>query len=294
MTRTSTLLWLSAPAVAFLLLFFAAPLLVVVVQSAQGGGAAYMRIFTDPVFWSGLGGSAVLGISAPLFSTIVGYFVALSLSRSSERVRTLLLFFISLPLTFSGLIIAYGFILVFGRAGFFTLLLAKIGADPAAVGSFIYSPLGLGFAYSYYLIPRVVMVVLPVILNFDSAQILAAHSLGARSARAHWDVLIPQVFPSLLTAFCLTSAVAIGAYGTALALVGTQVNILPLILYSKISETGSDFPAAAALSVVLIALTCMIIALAEAFGSRNRFESSKGDQGPTVSSPSVVANRYAR
>ncbi len=30
--------------------------------------------------------------------------------------------------------------------------------------------------------------------------------------------------------------------GKALALAGTQVNILPLVLYSKISETGTDLP----------------------------------------------------
>jgi hypothetical protein len=41
--------------------------------------------------------------------------------------------------------------------------------------------------------------------------------------------------------FLVVAAVVFGAYGTALALVGTQLNILPLKLYSLISETGSDF-----------------------------------------------------
>ena len=118
-------------------------------------------------------------------------------------------------------------------------------------------------ACTYYLIPRVVLVVLPVLINFDETQIAAARSLGASAPRAYLDVLLPQIFPSLLAAFCLTSAVAIGAYGTALALVGTQVNILPLMLYSKISETGSDFPAAAALSVVLMGICCAVMSLAE-------------------------------
>jgi putative spermidine/putrescine transport system permease protein len=77
--------------------------------------------------------------------------------------------------------------------------------------------------------------------------------------------MIPQIMPSLFAAFCLTSAVAIGAYGTALALVGTQVNILPLLLYSKISETGSDFPAAAAMSVILMAICCLVVTAAELF-----------------------------
>ncbi|MCP5152568.1 MAG: ABC transporter permease subunit [Ectothiorhodospiraceae bacterium] len=270
MVRNRVLVLLALPAVVFLLVFFVLPLSVLVVEAGADGGSAFGRLWADPVFWKGLQGSLVLGTAAPLFSTAVGYAVALFLARCSERRRTALLFAISLPLTFSGLIVAYGFILVFGRAGFVTLLLAEVGLDPAVVGGLIYSPVGLGFAYSYYLIPRVVMVVLPVVLNFDHAQIDAACSLGASNPRAHLDVLLPQIYPSLLTAFCLTSAVAIGAYGTALALVGTQVNILPLVLYSKISETGTDFPAAAAISVVLMGLCCLVVAVSEGMGGRRK------------------------
>lgn len=260
----------ATPGLVVLLLFFLLPLSVLVGEAAEDGGAAFGRVFADPVFWKGVKGTLVLGISAPLASLIVGTMVAMHLARLSERARTIYLFVISLPLTFSGLIVAYGFILVFGRAGFVTLLLAEIGLDPAVIGAFIYSPVGLGLAYSYYLIPRVVLVVLPALTNFDLNQVAAARSLGASLARAQIDILLPQILPSLVAAFCLTAAVAIGAYGTALALVGTQVNILPLVLYSKISETGSDFPAAAALSVILMGTCCSVILLAELVGKRPR------------------------
>jgi putative spermidine/putrescine transport system permease protein len=268
MTPKAVLGAFSVPGLVLLVLFFALPLAVVIAEAFTDGGGAFARMAADPVFWRGLAGSLVLGLSAPLVATVIGFLVALHLAKLKAGTRTALLFLISLPLTFSGLIIAYGFILVFGRAGFVTLLLAEFGFDPAVVGGLIFTPLGLAFAYNYYLIPRVVMVVLPVVLNFDHAQIAAARSLGAHPIRAHLDVLVPQVLPSLIAAFCLCAAVALGAYGTALALVGTQVNILPLVLYSKISETGSDFPVAAATSVVLMGLCCAVIAIAELFGRR--------------------------
>lgn len=258
------------PALVVFALFFVLPLLSVVREAADDHGAAFGRVLTDPVFWAGLRGSLVLGTLAPAFSVVVGFLVALHLARLSAGVRAATLFAISLSLTFSGLVIAYGFILVFGRSGFVTLLLARLGADPAVVGGFIFSPLGLGLAYSYYLIPRVVLVMLPVLINFDRAQIAAARSLGASAVTAYWDILVPQVMPALLTAFCLTAAVAIGAYGTALALVGTQVNILPLVLYSKISDAGSDFPAAAAISILLMGLCCVVVGLAELLGRAGR------------------------
>jgi putative spermidine/putrescine transport system permease protein len=251
------------PCAAIFLLFFAAPIVSVAVESSAEGFKAFRQLFADPLFWRGLRGSLILGTTAPLASVLIGFGVALHLARLSETLRTVLLFIIALPLTFSGLIVAYGFILLLGRAGFITLLLAKLGLDPAVVGALIFTPAGLGLAYSYYLIPRVVMVLLPVIRNFDHSQLSAAQSLGAPSWQVYRDILLPQVSPALVRAFCLTSAVAIGAYGTALALVGTQLNILSLLLYSKISETGTDFPAASALSIVLMALCCLIIGLSE-------------------------------
>lgn len=256
-----------APGVVVLVFFFIVPLGAVLRESLTAG--AYSTVLNDPIFWNSLKGSLVLGTFAPLVSVAVGSMVSLHLARLGDAQRTALLFVISLPLTFSGLIVAYGFILVFGRAGFVTLTLSEFGADPALISRFIYSPLGLGVAYAYYLIPRVVMIVLPVIQNFDHVQIVAARISGASIVRAHFDVMLPQILPGLIAAFCLTSAVAIGAYGTALALVGTQISILPIMLFSKISETGSDFPAAAALSVLLMGICCTVIGIAEALGHRN-------------------------
>ncbi len=265
------LLGLALPGMAVLALFFALPLSVVVAEAVRGGGEAFLRMFADALFWRGLRGSLALSLSASTISLAAGFLVALNLSRMRPALRTMLMFFISLPLTFSGLIVAYGFILVFGRAGFVTLLLARVGVDPGAFARFIYSPAGLACAYSYYLIPRVVLLLLPVLVNFDRTQLTAAESLGASRLGALRDILIPQVAPAAIAAFCLVAAVALGAYGTALALVGTQLNILPLVIYSKISESGSDFPAAAALSLVLMALCSLVMAVGEFFAQeRNR------------------------
>ena len=80
---------------------------------------------------------------------------------------------------------------------------------------------------------------------------------------------MPQVFGAVVGAACLVAAVVFGAYGTALALVGTQLRILPLQLYSLISETGSDFPAAAALALLITAACSSIMATGEWISHRH-------------------------
>lgn len=260
---------LAAPAAAVLALFFALPVAAVAVDAFSEGLRAFGRVIALPAFWPALGGSLLLTVVAASVSAAVGLAVAVHLSRLPEHPRTLLSFVIALPLTFSGLIVAYGFILGYGRAGFFTQLLAHLGADPATVGKALFTPVGLAFASSYYLIPRVVMSILPVLVNFDRAQLAAAESLGATAAQSFFQVMLPQIAAPVGAAFCLVAAVVFGAYGTALALVGTQLNILPLKLYSLISETGSDFPAAGALALLITAACSAIMATGEWFGSRH-------------------------
>jgi putative spermidine/putrescine transport system permease protein len=269
-TPPSLLAALAAPGSACLLLFLVLPLGIVAAESLAGGGAGYLRLAARAEFWTGLRNTVLLGLAAGLISVAVGFTVALHLSRMAEGRRTALLLLISLPLTFSGLIVAFGFILAWGRAGFFTLTLeALFGVDPAAFARFVYSPAGLAFVYAYYLIPRVVMLLLPVLVNFDRAQLAAAESLGATRWRALSGILLPQVAPSALAAFCLVVAVAFGAYGTALALVGSgQVNILPLQLFVMVSDAGADWGETAALALVLTALCSLTMAVGEAVSSR--------------------------
>ena len=268
-TRSAANLALAAPGALLLSVFFALPLAAVAIDAFRSSGDAFTRVFAAPGFWTALAGSAALTLVAASLSTVVGLAVALHLSRLGPGRRTLLSFVIALPLTFSGLIVAYGFILGYGRAGFVTQLLALAGLDPAAVGAALFTPVGLAFASSYYLIPRVVMSMLPVLVNFDRAQLAAAESLGATPAQAFRQVLLPQVAAPAVASFCLVAAVVFGAYGTALALVGTQLPILPLRLYSLISETGSDFPAAAALAICITAVCSSVIAIGEWAGGRH-------------------------
>src|SRR5512143_1688726 len=122
--RARTQLLLALPAAALLAVFFALPVAAVAIDALREGAAAFARVLALPPFWPSLVGSA------------------LHLSRLPERRRTLLSFVIALPLTFSGLIVAYGFILGYGRAGFATQLLAFAGFDAATIGKVLFTPVG--------------------------------------------------------------------------------------------------------------------------------------------------------
>jgi putative spermidine/putrescine transport system permease protein len=261
---------MAAPGLLLFALFFFLPLAYVAMEAAVGGLRGVATLAASRAFWTGLANSLALGVIAGAVSLGLGLGVALRLSRMGDTARTLWLFLIALPLTFSGLIVAYGFILAFGRAGFVTLSLqALLGVDPVAFSQAVYSPYGLAFVYAYYLIPRVVMLLTPVLVNFDQAQLAAAESLGASRWRTLRDVLLPQIAAPMLSAFALVAAVAVGAYGTALALVGSQVNILPLQLFTMVSDAGSDFAVTATLGLVLAGICTAVMGVGEWAAARS-------------------------
>lgn len=255
---------LAAPGLLAFALFFLVPLGFVVVEASARGTHGLVTLAASRPFWTGLVNSLALGALAAIVSTAVGLAVAVRLARMRDSARMAWQFLIALPLTFSGLIVAYGFILAFGRAGFVTLSLeALFGVDPVAFSQAVYSPYGLAFVYSYYLIPRVVIMLTPVLVNFDVAQLAAAESMGATRLQTLRHVLLPQLRAPMISAFALVAAVAVGAYGTALALVGSQVNILPLQLFTMVSDAGSDFAVTATLGLVLAALCTAIMGYGE-------------------------------
>ena len=266
--RADTFWPATLPALGVLVLFFLVPVGAIVADAFAGGGSAFVRVFAAPRFASAVAGSALLTLVATAFSMAVGIAVAVHLARLPEGRRTAMAFVIALPLTFSGLIVAYGFILAYGRAGFVTQLLAMLGADAAVIGKALFTPTGLAFASSYYLIPRVVMSLVPVLVNLERAQLDAAESLGATPREAFLHVVLPTIAGPAIGTACLIAAVVFGAYGTALALVGTGVDLLPLQLYSMVSDSGSDFAAAAALSLIITATCSLVLIAGEWAGSR--------------------------
>ncbi|MFM7849738.1 MAG: ABC transporter permease [Rubrivivax sp.] len=251
------------PAFAVLLLFAGLPVGALVAEVFLAEAGLLARMWKDPLFLAALRNTIFLGVATATLSLLAGAALARSVARLSPGRRQWMLTLLGVPLTFSGLVIAYGFILVFGRAGFVTLLLAEAGADPAVVGKWIYTAGGLAFAYAYYLIPRVALIMVPLFANLDRRPFFAALTLGAPPWRAWLDTDLRELGPSFISVWCLICAVAMGTYGTALALAGSQVNILPLMVFLKISDGGSDFALASVLSLVLLGLCMLVLTLGD-------------------------------
>jgi len=255
---------LLAPLFIVLILFLFVPFLSVIKESFYDSSGNisfinYKNIF-QKAYIEALKNSLLLSISTSLFGVMFGTIISFYISKSRKNIRNWLITITSLPLTFSGLIIAYSFIITLGSSGTITLILQKIfGIKPLEFSSYLYTWKGLSIAYLYFQIPRMIITMISAWSNLDWSLIEAAESLGAGIFTIIKRIIIPVLWPSILAGSVLLFAVSMGAFGTALALTGVSVNILPLTIYTQVSDISYNLPQADALSILLTFVTTFSI-----------------------------------
>lgn len=136
---------------------------------------------------------------------------------------------------FAGVPLAFAFIATLGRLGLVTVLLRDwLGVNLAATGFNLISFTGLAVTYLYFQIPLMILIITPALDGLKREWSEAAQTLGASSAQYWRMVALPVLWPSLLGSFALLFANAFGAVATAMALTGSALSIIPIILFAQI------------------------------------------------------------
>lgn len=251
------------PFLSFLLLFEIYPLANMAVRSFFDGEQFtwqyYANVFARPLFRTAIRNSLLFAAACSAVGAVGGTFVGYLASRLSPRARSLLLSLYSLPLTLSGLVVAFAFIVLLGRNGVLNLLVRQLFGLPRTFYFDIYSWPGLVVVYSFYQIPLMTLTMAAVFLNLDRSLVEAARNLGATTWQVWRYVIIPVLAPGFLAGLNIQFAGMMGAFGTVLALVGGEKNLLAVQIYYHTSESTYNLPQAGALAVALIALIALLL-----------------------------------
>ena len=256
-----TAAWALAPAAAVLAAFWLLPLAHLIVlggQQRDGAGSGYWQVLSSPQYVGSLAQTCVLAV-------VVGGITGVFLARQRFFGRTTLVALLTFPLAFPGVVVGFLVILLAGRQGLFAMLGLKLAGERWV---FAYSLAGLFLGYLYFSIPRVILTIMAACESLDRSLEEAAHSLGAGHWRVVCDVIIPGLAPALVSCGAICFATSMGAFGTAFTL-GTQLNVTPVAIYNVFTNYA-NFTVAAALSVVLGALTWAVLLLARRMVKQSR------------------------
>ncbi|MGE7672637.1 ABC transporter permease [Lysinibacillus sp. NPDC094403] len=261
-SKRQTVAWLS-PFLVIVLLFFLIPLLYMLITSFQNSDgftlAQYQSVLTNDYILQGFKNSITLSVISAVIALIVTLFAVYAIMRFSEPVREKILILTNLTSNFSGIPLAFAFIVLLGNSGLFTLLFDKWGID--ALSSFsLYSWGGLLLIYVYFQLPLALMLLYPIYDGIQQQWKEAAALLGASTWQFWKKIGVPVMLPGIVGTFSVLFANAMGAYASAYALTNSSYNLVAIRIGSLIKGDIFAQPELASAIAVILAVT-MVIAM---------------------------------
>jgi spermidine/putrescine transport system permease protein len=219
---------------------------------------SYGRIL-EPVYLETFRQSLRLAFISTGLSVLTGYPFGYFMARLGPvwRNRTMLLLII--PFWTSSLMRLYGWIIVFRANGVLDIFLMRLGLTKEPLRLlYTYPAVAVGMVYA--LLPFMIYPVYVSAEKLDRGLVEAARVLGASRFRAFLSVSLPLTMPGLFSGFILTFIPSMGLYFIADILGGNKVVLVGNLIYEQLMK-AHDWPFAAALSVVLLALTSVFLYL---------------------------------
>jgi sulfate transport system permease protein len=191
---------------------------------------------------------------AALVNALFGLLVAWVLVRYRFWGRRLMDALVDLPFALPTAVAGITLAALYSENGWIGRWLAPYGIKIA------YTWLGVLVALTFIGLPFVVRTLQPVLEDLDVEVEEAAATLGANRLKTFFRVILPMVFPALLTGFALAFARALGEYGSVVFIssnIPLKTQVVPVLIMSKLEQF--DYAGATALAVVMLIISFLLL-----------------------------------
>ena len=191
---------------------------------------------------------------AALVNSVFGLLVAWVLVRYEFWGKRLMDALVDLPFALPTAVAGITLATLYAQNGWIGRWFAPLGIKIS------YTSLGVFVALTFIGLPFVVRTLQPVLEDFDVEIEEAAASLGANRFKTFFRIILPMIFPALLTGFALAFARALGEYGSVVFISSNlpfRTQIVPVLIMSKLEQF--DYAGATALAVVMLAVSFLML-----------------------------------
>jgi putative spermidine/putrescine transport system permease protein len=262
---------LVSPALLFFVVFFAVPLVWCLVVSFETpeplvGGATratlenYRRFLTDGYYLKGLLWRTVrLSLVATVFAVVIGYIGALVVNRAPERRQPALMFLVMCPLWVNLVVRTLSLMVLLARDGPVNKLLLWLGlADRPA--QLLYNETAVLIGMIQVSVPFVVISLHGVLKALRRDLEHAAMTVGANPLQAFLRVTLPLSVPGIMAGSILALGLNMESFVVPILLGGGRVHVMSVEAYET-ATIGNNLPFAAAIGMILLVITLLILAL---------------------------------
>lgn len=234
--------WLGiVPFALFVLLFLIMPTMRIVIGAFQTPDGSFTLANIRGLFTASIMAAYWISIKISLASALLGCLIgfgvasAVVLGGLPKVIRGPLLTFSGVASNFAGVPLAFAFLATLGPVGLVTVFLkTQLGIDLRLLGFNLLSFWGLTLTYLFFQIPLMILIITPALDGLKREWREAAQILGATNAQYWRLVAFPILLPSFLGTLALLFANAFGAVATAIALTGSSLSIVPILLFAQI------------------------------------------------------------
>jgi putative spermidine/putrescine transport system permease protein len=205
-------------------------------------------------YWISIKLSLVTSIGGGIF----GFLLAYAAIRGSlpRFMAASLMTFSGVASNFAGVPLAFAFIALLSPTGMLIGWLRALGYNPYFHGFTLYTFWGLAIVYMYFQFPLMVLVIAPAIEGMRREWLEASENLGASSFQYWRYVALPILGPALLGTMILLFGNAFGAFATAQALTGGQINLVTIVIGSQLrgdilGDPGTGYALAFGMVVIM-------------------------------------------
>lgn len=191
---------------------------------------------------------------AALINMFFGGLIAWVLVRYRFPGRQVIDSLIDLPFALPTAVAGIALTAVYSRHGVMGRLLEPLGIYVA------YTPLGILVALIFITLPFVVRTLQPALKELEIEVEEAALTMGATPLQTFGRVIVPTLFPYILTSFSLAFARGLGEYGSVVFISGNlpkKTEIVSFLIMAKLEQF--DYVGATALAVVMLLISFLLL-----------------------------------
>jgi len=232
------------------------PLAAIVWQAVGGGWDAFRLAVTSHAALESFRVTLTISAGVTLLNTVFGLLIAWVLVRDNFFGKRIVDAVIDLPFALPTIVAS--------------LVMLALYGNHSPVGLHLqHTSWGVGVALAFVTLPFVVRAVQPVLLEIDRESEEAAASLGASGPKIFTSVVLPSLLPALLSGAGLAFSRAIGEFGSVVLIGGaipgkTEVSSQ----WIRTLIENDDRTGAAAISIVLLSLSFIVLLVLRLIGSR--------------------------
>lgn len=260
----------------WLVLFFLLPFLIVVAMSVAtktptappfsfGGEhpwinlGGYARLFGDALYVRAFLISLMNAATATVFCLLLGYPMALALTRVSKSWRNILLMLVILPFWTSFLLRVYAWMGLMGKSSWFNAALTEVWNWVVPVDwavkslPMMHSNFAVVLVMVYTYLPFMILPLYASLERLDPTLDEAALDLGSRPWQVFLDVTLPQSIPGIIAGGLLVFIPAAGELVIPSLVGDAGAPMIGRVISDEFSS-ARDWPMASSVAVALLAL----------------------------------------